>query len=109
MPIYGYACGRCSHEFEILQSMSAPKLRDCPECGGELRKLLYPVGVRFKGTGFYSTDYKSSGNGAGKSDAKGEEGSDSSTSSNNEGSSSVQGAKPAASPEKKAEPAGSKE
>ena len=39
--------------------MSDPPLHDCPECGGVLRKLLYPVGVQFKGSGFYTTDYKS--------------------------------------------------
>ena len=47
MPTYGYHCGRCSHEFEVRQSMSDAPLKDCAECGGELRKLLYPVGVQF--------------------------------------------------------------
>jgi putative FmdB family regulatory protein len=64
MPIYGYHCTQCEHEFEILQSMSAPPLTACPKCGGPLRKLLYPVGVQFKGSGFYSTDYKTNGSGS---------------------------------------------
>jgi putative FmdB family regulatory protein len=64
MPTYGYRCSHCGHEFEVFQSISAAPLRLCPECGGELRKLLYPVGVQFKGSGFYSTDYK---NGSGRS------------------------------------------
>jgi len=64
MPIYGYRCSECGHELEILQSMSAEPLRVCPQCGGPLKKMLYPVGVQFKGSGFYTTDYK---NGGGKS------------------------------------------
>src|ERR1700730_13010832 len=76
MPTYGYQCGRCAHKFEVRQSMSDAPLKDCPECGGELRKLLYPVGVQFKGSGFYTTDYarksdgKSDGNGDGRSEGK---------------------------------------
>lgn len=60
MPIYGYECNQCGHQLEVLQSMSDEPLRTCPECMGPLRKILYPVGVIFKGSGFYSTDYKSS-------------------------------------------------
>ena len=59
MPIYGYRCTSCGHEVEVLQKLSDPPLKTCPNCGGELRKLLYPAGVIFKGSGFYSTDYKS--------------------------------------------------
>ena len=61
MPIYGYRCSQCGHELEVFQSMSAQPLTICPECGGPLRKLLYPVGVHFKGSGFYTTDYKNGG------------------------------------------------
>jgi len=75
MPIYGYRCGQCGHELEVLQSMSAEPLRVCPECSGALRKLLYPVGVQFKGSGFYSTDYKNGGrsskNGSSSSESSG--------------------------------------
>ena len=63
MPIYGYECTQCGHQLEVLQSVSDAPLQSCPECMGPLRKLLYPVGVIFKGSGFYSTDYKSSSNG----------------------------------------------
>jgi putative FmdB family regulatory protein len=66
MPIYGYRCGQCGHELEIFQSMSEPPLRVCPECSGTLTKMLYPVGVHFKGSGFYTTDYKNSGGGSSK-------------------------------------------
>lgn len=72
MPIYGYRCASCGHEIEVLQSMRDAPLTVCEACGGRLEKKLYPVGVQFKGTGFYSTDYKRSAqNGAdGKSDGK---------------------------------------
>jgi putative FmdB family regulatory protein len=65
MPIYGYRCTQCNHELEVWQSMSDAPLTTCPECGGRLQKLLYPVGVQFKGSGFYSTDYKKNGSGGG--------------------------------------------
>ena len=61
MPIYGYRCSNCGHQFETLQSVSAEPLKVCPKCDGKLTKLLYPAGVIFKGSGFYSTDYKGSG------------------------------------------------
>lgn len=60
MPIYGYRCTNCGHELEVLQSMRDAPLTVCEACGGRLQKKLYPVGVQFKGTGFYSTDYKRS-------------------------------------------------
>jgi putative FmdB family regulatory protein len=58
MPIYGYVCRQCGHEFEVLQGINDAPLKSCPECMGPLQKLLYPVGVIFKGSGFYTTDYK---------------------------------------------------
>ena len=92
MPIYGYRCSECGHELEVFQSMSAEPLRECPECSGALRKLLYPVGVQFKGSGFYSTDYKnggkSSGNGSSSSDSSSSTSSGSSDSGSGSGSTS---------------------
>jgi len=73
MPIYGYECGQCGHRLEVLQSISEARLTVCPECGGPLRKLLYPVGTIYKGSGFYSTDYKaSSSNGKAASEGSSE-------------------------------------
>jgi putative FmdB family regulatory protein len=73
VPIYGYRCSNCGHEFEIQQRMSDEPLKVCPKCQGKLTKILYPAGVIFKGSGFYTTDYKgsskSSGNGS-SSDGK---------------------------------------
>ena len=87
MPTYGYRCTNCAHQFEIFQRMSAEALKDCPNCGQTtLKKVVYPAGVVFKGSGFYTTDYKgtgkpTSGNGSApsesKSDAKPETKSDS--------------------------------
>ena len=64
MPTYGYRCGSCGHEFEIQQRITDQALATCPKCGGKLSKMLYPAGIIFKGSGYYTTDYKGSGNGS---------------------------------------------
>ncbi len=76
MPTYEYECTKCGHTFEALQSISADPLKECPQCKGRLRRLIGGgMGVIFKGSGFYTTDYKktstlSGGNGsAGKDGA----------------------------------------
>ena len=62
MPTYGYECKSCSHNFETFQAMSDPPLKDCPECGKEVRRLIFGgTGVIFKGSGFYVTDKSKSG------------------------------------------------
>jgi putative FmdB family regulatory protein len=70
MPTYEYACEKCGHEFEALQSMSAKALRICPEdrCpqkkwgrGRVKKKISAGGGLLFKGSGFYITDYRSEG------------------------------------------------
>ena len=75
MPTYGYRCGSCGHQFEIVQRISEEPLTTCPKCQGKLSKVLYPVGISFKGSGFYTTDYK----GAGKDSAASSNGSASSS------------------------------
>jgi putative FmdB family regulatory protein len=64
MPTYGYRCGSCGHEFEIRQRITEEPLVTCPKCGGKLAKMLYPAGIIFKGSGYYTTDYKGSGDGS---------------------------------------------
>ncbi len=64
MPTYGYRCGTCGHEFEIRQRITEEPLIACPKCGGKLAKMLYPAGIIFKGSGYYTTDYKGSGDGS---------------------------------------------
>ena len=56
MPVYEYACTSCGERTEAKQGFTDPPLEVCPNCGGRLRKLYSPVGIVFKGTGFYSTD-----------------------------------------------------
>jgi len=116
MPTYGYRCTECGHELEVFQSMSAEPLKVCAECGGALRKLLYPVGVQFKGSGFYTTDYRNGG-GSGKSksesgsssDSNAASASDSSATSSSDSSSSKSDGSSGSSEKKKTEPAASKE
>lgn len=57
MPTYEYVCRSCGHLFEIVQSMRDDPLTECPECGGELRKVFAPPAISFKGSGFYATDH----------------------------------------------------
>ena len=71
MPVYEYACTSCGERTEARQSFDDPPLEECPHCGGRLRKLYSPVGIVFKGSGFYSTDAKSKST-ASKSDKKSE-------------------------------------
>jgi putative FmdB family regulatory protein len=60
MPIYLYRCENCGFQFEQRQKYSDDPLRICPECEKEaLRKVYFPVGIVFKGSGFYSTDNRS--------------------------------------------------
>ena len=58
MPVYEYACTACGERTEAKQGFDDPPLLECPVCGGRLRKLYSPVGIVFKGTGFYATDGK---------------------------------------------------
>ncbi|WP_126549766.1 FmdB family zinc ribbon protein [Dictyobacter kobayashii] len=57
MPTYEYLCQTCSHRFETWQKMTDEPLTVCPECGNHIRRVLFPAGVVFKGSGFYKTDY----------------------------------------------------
>ena len=70
MPVYEYACTACGERTEARQSFEDPPLEECPHCGGRLRKLYSPVGIVFKGSGFYSTDAKSKSSTSAKSDKK---------------------------------------
>jgi putative FmdB family regulatory protein len=56
VPTYGYVCTECGHDFETVQAIADAALTACPQCGGRLRKVFHPVGVAFKGSGFYQTD-----------------------------------------------------
>ena len=59
MPVYGYRCSR-GHQFEVQQRITEPPLTQCPECGAPVTRVFYPVGIIFKGGGFYKTDSRGS-------------------------------------------------
>ena len=65
MPTYEYACAECGERLEAVQKFTDDPLTVCPACGGKLRKLFSPVGIVFKGSGFYRNDSRvSASNGA---------------------------------------------
>ncbi len=72
MPVYTYRCEACGVEFDHRQGFNDPYLTVCPECGAEaLRRVYKPVGIIFKGSGFYATDHRSpSGQGRSKAEGK---------------------------------------
>lgn len=91
MPTYEYACVECGHHLEVVQSMSDPPLAVCSACGGRLRKVFSPIGIVFKGSGFYRTDSRgktAAKDGGAKEAAAKTESSSSSTSSESSGSTS---------------------
>jgi putative FmdB family regulatory protein len=91
MPVYEYRCRNCDHQFETQQSFSDDPLTECPECRGDLRKVFAPIGITFKGSGFYKTDSRSGGSSPSSDSAGG-----SSSESPGESSSSTSGADTAA-------------
>ena len=56
MPSYEYECKACGMRFERQQYFSDDPVKTCPECGGEVHRLIHPVTVIFRGKGFYVTD-----------------------------------------------------
>jgi len=66
MPTYEYACTACDRHFEVRQSFEDAPLQTCEVCSGRLRRVIHPVGISFKGSGFYSTDARSDRNRARK-------------------------------------------
>ena len=119
MPTYEYACTDCADRTEVVQKFSDEPLTVCASCGGRLRKVYSPVGIVFKGSGFYRTDSRaaqkesepakaaangsdakkqgtdsgSSGDKSGKSDKKAAEKTSSGSSSSSSKSSSSSGSK----------------
>jgi putative FmdB family regulatory protein len=85
MPTYVYACDTCGAQFEQFQSFKDEPLRTCPSCASAVRRVFQPVGIVFKGSGWYITDSRKSS------------------------SASVTGDEPAAKPEAKPEAAPSSE
>jgi putative FmdB family regulatory protein len=62
MPTYEYECTRCGHRFEKFHSISGPAPKRCPECRCKVKRMISGgAGLLFKGSGFYTTDYRSDG------------------------------------------------
>jgi putative FmdB family regulatory protein len=74
MPTYTYQCDSCGHGFEAVQRFADDPLTECPQCGASIRRVIQPVGVVFKGSGWYITDSRpkssSEGDGAKETPSK---------------------------------------
>lgn len=94
MPLYEYRCKQCGHQFEKIQSFSAPDEKECPVCKGEVERLISAPAIQFKGSGWYVTDY------SGKGGAKPAAGSSSGTESSGDSKPATSNgdSKPAAAP-----------
>jgi putative FmdB family regulatory protein len=65
MPTYSYRCDSCGHDFDAVQRFADDPLTECPQCGSAIRRVIQPVGVVFKGSGWYITDSRPKGSGDG--------------------------------------------
>ena len=99
MPTYQYTCTDCGEPVEAVQKFTDDPLTVCAVCGGRLRKVFSPVGIVFKGSGFYRTDSRN-GSSAAATATKDKQTSDSGSSS---GDSAANGSGPADKPAKKSE------
>jgi putative FmdB family regulatory protein len=70
MPLYEYQCGTCGVRFERRQHMNDEPIKICPECGSDVHRLIQPVGIIFKGSGFYVTDNRAKSSTSGTKSAK---------------------------------------
>jgi putative FmdB family regulatory protein len=75
MPIYEYRCER-GHTFEVLQRMADDPVSVCTDCDASVERVLHPVAVHFKGSGFYTTDYGKKGSSAGAESGDSKNGAD---------------------------------
>lgn len=99
MPLYQYRCRTCGHDFDIQQSFDDDPLSVCPECQGELRKVFAPVGIAFKGSGFYKTDSRSGSSNRGSgSEGSGDSGGGSGSGGESGGGSNGSGDAPSSAP-----------
>src|SRR5438552_16570708 len=77
MPLYEYQCKKCYHRFEKIQKFSDSHVKKCPDCGGPIQQLVSAPAVRFKGSGWYVTDYAQKPSGGSASSSGSESKSDS--------------------------------
>ena len=102
MPLYSYQCDSCGNEFDLRQSFSAEPVHDCPACANTARRRIHAVGVIYKGSGFYTTDYARKSDSSQRSSESSEASSPSSSSSSSESSSSESSSSESGSSTKKA-------
>ncbi len=102
MPTYQYTCTECGEPLETVQKFSDEPLTVCPACGGRLRKVFSPVGIVFKGSGFYRTDSRKNATAAAPATKEKEKSSAEASSSTSDSGSNGSADKAAA---KKTEPA----
>ena len=69
MPIYEYECGSCGRRFDELQRIMDDALATDPECGGPVRRVIQPVGIIFKGSGFYVNDSRKTASSSSSADS----------------------------------------
>ena len=112
MPIYEYGCDACGKVIEVMQKISDEPLKTCPDCSGQLTKLISRTSFQLKGTGWYVTDYarkpesqpKSEGESKpatdSKSGAEAKAGAESKPAADSSGTGSGNGSKPSASASK---------
>lgn len=67
MPTYEYLCQACGSRFDAWQKITDDPIETCPTCGDHVHRVLYPVGLVFKGSGFYKTDNRGGSTGSGGS------------------------------------------
>jgi putative FmdB family regulatory protein len=91
MPTYEYRCKDCGEALEVVQSFSDDPLTECPRCSGLLKKVFQPVGIAFKGTGFYRNDARSGTSKSSSGTSSSGSSSDTSSSSSDTSSSSSDG------------------
>jgi putative FmdB family regulatory protein len=102
MPIYEYACTVCGERTEAKQGFDDPPLEECPVCGGRLRKLYSPVGIVFKGSGFYATDARKAASMASTGDSAKDSAKDSGKDTSKDAGAKTEKAKPSGGKEKTA-------
>jgi len=87
VPLYEYRCKQCGHQFEKIQSFSAPEEKVCPVCQGPVERLISAPAIQFKGSGWYVNDYAAKKSGPSKPSADGAKSGDGSGSASASGKS----------------------
>ncbi len=80
MPTYEYRCAECKNQYETREGFDAPSVQPCPRCGGRAKRMIFAPPIVFKGSGFYVTDSRKSGDSATVGGATGSDSNGSSTS-----------------------------